>query len=257
MKQVFLILSEDNDLLKRAKEEANLLLHNYENRPVKNIGDRSYENMLHIMKMVIEASEVLSKNTFANGINGIILSYLEKLFDSNVPLSPLTLLSDEFESESIYNFRGIPVYKNTRYNHILKLANGEILHEASFKIKAINTYDDSLGRQIENIIVGYDRNTQVYISKGGVISDEYIRRTFIRKDIVDQHNYTVRPQVVIPVTAIDMGHSFIYSVDYREPKLKALREFYHVEDEIEPNCPFKGLDIRKYEKFDKKAKEKA
>ena len=67
---------------------------------------------------------------------------------------------------------------------------------------------------------------KIYISRGGIINGDYIHRCYLK------HNgfHSVKDSIKIPVSSIEMENdvNFILFVDHREPKLKALMEFYDV-----------------------------
>lgn len=67
---------------------------------------------------------------------------------------------------------------------------------------------------------------RIYISRGGIINGDYIHKCYLK------HNgfHSIKDSIKIPVSSIEMENdvNFILFVDHREPKLKALMEFYDV-----------------------------
>lgn len=67
---------------------------------------------------------------------------------------------------------------------------------------------------------------RIYISRGGIINGDYIHKCYLK------HNgfHSVKDSIKIPVSSIEIEDdvNFILFVDHREPKLKALMEFYDV-----------------------------
>ena len=67
---------------------------------------------------------------------------------------------------------------------------------------------------------------KIYISRGGIINGDYVHRCYLK------HNgyHSVKDSIKIPVSSIEIENdvNFILFVDHREPKLKALMEFYDV-----------------------------
>ena len=106
--------------------------------------------------------------------------------------------------------------------------------------------------------VGYGVSTSdmqpgdiICISKGGIITGEYVQQCEIRKDIVERHSFNIQSVVNIPVARIIDGDSVIHVVDHREPKLKVLREFYEVPIYIDETVKNKHYNLRKYTKLNK------
>lgn len=158
-------------------------------------------------------------------------------------LSPLTLKDDEFNginsSGKRFNKRYAPIYKkdNIVYNNqaFKVLIRAEYLHKEN-KQKSICNYDNFADR--------------VYISKGGVITGEYIEDCIIRDEIVQRSNFSVQSIIKLPVCMIIDDDNFIYVIDHREPKLKILNEFYEVPIKIDTDIKGK-YNIRNYKKLEK------
>ena len=86
----------------------------------------------------------------------------------------------------------------------------------------------------------YDSN-KIYLSKGGVITNEYIEKVYVKGD-------TFMPKDPINLDCncvkIGMNGRTIYTIDSRSNKLKALMEFYEVP--ILKDDKFKNIDLRNF-----------
>ena len=86
---------------------------------------------------------------------------------------------------------------------------------------------------------------RIYISRGGIINGDYIRFCYLKHQT---GNYSIKDSIKIPVSSIEEENdvNFILFVDHREPKLKALMEFYNVT--IEHDCNIK-YNVRTFKKL--------
>lgn len=86
---------------------------------------------------------------------------------------------------------------------------------------------------------------RIYISRGGIINGDYIRFCYLKHQT---GNYSIKDPIKIPVSSIEEKDdvNFILFVDHREPKLKALMEFYNVQ--IEHDCNIK-YNVRTFKKL--------
>ena len=179
-----------------------------------------------------------------------ILDSINKIWNVGI-LSPLTLKNDEFDD---YNTNGC--YKNKRYPHIYHCGNGKIYNANAYKLYVRAAYDIATNSQIEytpHILSDGESHlsTPIFISKGGVVTGEFVQQCEIRKDIVERHSFNIQSVVNIPVARIIDGDSVIHIVDHREPKLKVLREFYEVPIYIDETVKNKHYNLRKYTKLNK------
>ena len=161
-------------------------------------------------------------------------------------LSPLTLNDNEFEKEE-----SSPYLSNIRYPTIVKLKD-TIYNSNAYKITIRAAYDGNNNIQIPiytTIPNDLSHNPTIFISKGGIITGEFINECIIRKEIVDKHSFTIQSVVNIPVSAILYNDAIYYVVDHREPKLKALKEFYDVPINFDEKVKELKLNIRKYKKL--------
>lgn len=86
---------------------------------------------------------------------------------------------------------------------------------------------------------------RIYISRGGIINGDYIHFCYLKDQ---KSNYSIKDPIKLPVSSIEEKHGvdFILFVDHREPKLKALMEFYNVQ--IEHDCNIK-YNVRTFKKL--------
>lgn len=86
-------------------------------------------------------------------------------------------------------------------------------------------------------------NERIYITRGGVVSGEYINKCYIKN-----LNFYPRDPVTINCSKITNYKDInIYTIDSRSPKLKVLKEFYNVSINIDDK--YKYIDIRKFKKL--------
>lgn len=86
---------------------------------------------------------------------------------------------------------------------------------------------------------------RIYISRGGIINGDYIHFCYLKNQ---KDFYSIKDPIKLPVSSIEeeKGINFILFVDHREPKLKALMEFYNVP--IEHDCNIK-YNVRTFKKL--------
>lgn len=86
---------------------------------------------------------------------------------------------------------------------------------------------------------------RIYISRGGIINGDYVYKSYLKNQT---SNYSIKNPIKIPVSAIEHTDSpdIIFVVDHREPKLKALMEFYNVPIEHDENVKY---NLRKFKKI--------
>ena len=86
---------------------------------------------------------------------------------------------------------------------------------------------------------------RIYISRGGIVNGDYVHKSYLLNQI---DNYNIKDPIKIPVSTIEFTNSpdIIYVVDHREPKLKALIDFYNVPIEHDENVKY---NLRKFKKI--------
>ena len=234
----------DKGLVLKLIREANIILASldknsdeYKNTRVK------YEGCISVARAIEKTDPI-----YDNDIN-FIINTITKIWNIGV-LSPLTLTNDEFENNNTNGY-----YMHKRYPHIYHCDNGKIYNRAAYKLFVKAAYDANFNTQVkfkEVCLSVYDCiSVPIFISKGGIITGEYIQQCEIRKDIIDKHCFTIQSIVNIPVSKIIDNNTYIYVVDHREPKLKILKEFYEVSVYVDENIKNKHYNIRKYTKLKK------
>lgn len=233
----FVIRSTDGLYTKKCKEEANIYLaslpSNHNNRFQI---EKDFEDLLLLANTLDKVQAVTTDHKIE------IINKLYRLTKFNV-LSPLTLNDDEF-------INVVGSIRNHRFMHIYKVKD-TIYNEWAFNILVRKEYDDEFEIEVKKTPELKECNHIVYISKGGIITGEYIKDCIIRPELKGKFSIQSIPN--IPVSAIrykkeDMVYDTFYAVDHREPKLKVLQEFYEVP--IYTDEYIKGkFNIRKYKKL--------
>lgn len=240
----FVIGREDGSLTTLLKREANIKLASLPNDEERTKTFYDCQNAIRIAKAVdsIEPQNQEEVDSVLNIINTI--------WDKGI-LSPLTLNDDEF---SEFNLNGIA--NNLRYYNIYKSdtvdENGKyiIYNRSAYKAVVRKQYDYNYNSQTQITQKEFNLCPTIFINKGGKITGEHIDICRIRPEVVDKHCYTIQSTVSIPVSAIygkELG--VILTVDHREPKLKVLKEFYHVPISYNEEINKLNIDIRKFKKF--------
>lgn len=247
----YTVNSEDEDILRQVKQEANIKLASV----FKQYGKDSNEyDMCKInMHNIVETASCIGSNCKTLDQFETLFVNLNKIKGCGV-LSPLTLKDDEFE----YVDKTVQV--NKRFPHIYKVPSGRIgiespmfsiVNHRAYYLTVKNYYNHNTNKQMENssnvVVVGHNK---VYITKGGVVTTEYIHNCVIRPEIVSRQYFIVRDAINLQVSAIIHNGESIYCIDSRDPKLKVLRAFYEVPVNIDDTV--KGVyNIRSYEKIPK------
>ena len=245
MEDTFYITAEDKGLSIVFKREANIILASLD----KNSNEYKFKyNKFEEVLGVIKAIEYTEPQHYKDV--DFILDTINKIWNIGI-LSPLTLKNDEFND---YNTNGC--YKNKRYPYIYHCGNGKIYNSNAYKLYVRTAYNIATNSQIEytsHILSDEESHlsTPIFISKGGIITGEFVQQCEIRKDIVERHSFNIQSIVNIPVSKIDDNGFVIYVVDHREPKLKVLREFYEVPIYIDETVKNKHYNLRKYTKLNK------
>lgn len=232
------IKDNDGPYTRICKKEANIYLAslNSSNDNEKLEAERACDDLLSLTNTL----DKLYNKGVDNKLN--ILNKLNRLVKYNI-LTPLTLSNDEFVTIN-------GSVRNSRFKHIYKVED-TIYNEWAFNILVRKEYDDEFEIEIKKTPELKECNHIVYISKGGIITGEYIKDCIIRPELKGKFSLQSIPN--IPVSAIrykkeDGVYDVFYAVDHREPKLKVLQEFYEVP--IYTDEYIKGkFNIRKYQKL--------
>lgn len=240
----FVIGREDGSLTTLLKREANIKLASLPNDEERTKTFYDCQNAIRIAK-AIDSIEPQNQEEVDS-----VLNIINTIWDKGI-LSPLTLNDDEF---SEFNLNGIA--NNLRYYNIYKSdtvdENGKyiIYNRSAYKAVVRKQYDYNYNSQTQITQKEFNLCPTIFINKGGKITGEHIDICRIRPEVVDKHCYTIQSTVSIPVSAIygkELG--VILTVDHREPKLKVLKEFYHVPISYNEEINKLNIDIRKFKKF--------
>lgn len=223
--------------IKRDCELAILSIQNGKNR----------ETIYNIYKQLINVSKGFDDNIDKDVFNDII-KLLYETFEYYTT-QPISLRSDEFKENShiiapyiikngsfIINTKAYKTINRTYYSH---------------NDKKELSYSEAFTKHLKSI-----KENKIYISKGGVITGEYISDA--RIDYLEEiiNNYIIPKTIVIPVSTIfvekdDNIKSYLV-VDHREPMFKKLFSCYRMKVLIDKNVKQLKLNLRNYEKINKK-----
>lgn len=150
-----------------------------------------------------------------------------------------TLIPVDFEQDEVENvYDNFVRYKRCK-NLVKNTVTDTIYYANAYKIVCKKFYNAVFKYYKDyNGIYGPDK---IYLSKGGVITNQYIEKVYVKgyifmpKDPVNLDCHYVK---------IDTNGKFIYTIDSRSNKLKALMEFYEVP--ILTDDKFKNIDLRNF-----------
>lgn len=238
MEGPFYTFAEDKGLTITLVREANIALASLPKDSTNYLWQKErYDEAIRVMR-TIEATKPQHDNDIT-----FILKTLNTIWDKGI-LSPLTLKDDEFDSNNNID----DIRHNLRYDYIIKV-NDRIYNTNAYKANIRRTYDYRLGTEIENIMSVVAMNPHLYIYKGGIVTGEYVSKCQIRPDVVKKHSFTVQSIINIPASVVEFDDKIICIVDHREPKLKALSEFYNVSIEFNEVVKNMKINIRNYKKL--------
>ena len=85
---------------------------------------------------------------------------------------------------------------------------------------------------------------RIYISRGGIINGDYIHFCYLKNQ---KKFYSIKDPIKLPVSSIEEENNvnFILFVDHREPKLKALMDFYNIPIEHDRSVKFNVRTFKK------------
>lgn len=245
MEELFNALPGDKGLVITLVREANIALASLPKDTADYLWRKEkYEEAIKVMRSLED-----TEPQHDNDIN-FILNTINTIWKKGI-LSPLTLKDDEFG-----NFKLNGIADNLRYYHIYKSdkvdnnGNYVICNHNAYKAIVRKQYDYNSNQQVEVTQKEFNHCPTIFINKGGKITGKNIDLCRIRPEVVDKHCYTIQSIVSIPVSAIyGKGLGIILTVDHREPKLKVLKEFYHVPISYSEEIDNFNIDIRKFKKF--------
>lgn len=237
---MFFITYDDLYLSKIFKREANIVLASLKEDSVEYIETKN--KFIRVLNTIQEI-ESSGANSYADVYE--IINSIKNILDDGI-MSPLTLKNDEFDSISDIDGKRY----NLRYPDIyMEKSTGRIFNTNAFNVYIRAVYSDILKEQIDAAPATHKKNRRTYISKGGVITGDYILDCQIRPEVIDKHKYTIQSIINIPVCLINYKDGSIYAVDHREPKLKSLMEFYDCVVSYDDKVAKAKLNIRNYKKL--------
>lgn len=237
MEEVFKANNNDCGLVVTLIREANIALASFSKDSDDYIYNKErFADTIKIMRAVENT------NPQCNEDISFIFNTINTIWEKGI-LTPLTLKDDEFGEP---NESG--VIKNIRYSSIYKFKD-RIYNTNAYKCTIRAQYNHKENKQVPVKFDTYSQNPVLFISKGGVITGEFIDSCFIRKEVIDKHCFTIQSIVNIPASLIDTENLMVIAVDHREPKLKALMNFYDVPVHISEKVKNMKLNIRKYKKL--------
>lgn len=242
---MFKINKDDEGILHFAKNEANILLKNIEKQYGKD--SEEYLKIDILLKPVIRCCSNISKMFISDENKQIISDFIDKATRRDV-FSPLTLNDTEFVSS--HNIRTSRIFK-PKQNY----TEHTIVDLNAYDLIIKHAYDHNTNKEIlvtKNIVSNennHGKSLEVHLCAGGVTIGTYFKFCFIDNQIVKRHCYIPKPPIHIPVSVICTTTEMYYIMDIREPKFKALCDFYIV-PKLEDNLKSK-FDVRKYEKLSK------
>lgn len=230
----------DSLLTHNIKRDYELVISNIQNKKDKEITDNIYKQLINVSK------------GFDNNIDKDMFNYIINLLSETYEYcttQPISLQNEDFKENShiiapyivkngdfIINTKAYKTINRTYYSH---------------NDKRELTYGEGIMKSFKSV-----KNNNIYISKGGVITGEYINDA--RLDYLDEivNNYNIPKTISIPVSTIfvekdDAIKAYIV-VDHREPTFKRLFSCYRMKVLIDENVKSLKLNLRNYEKINKR-----
>lgn len=232
--------ANDSLLTHNIKRDYELAISNIQNEQSKEIVNNIYRQLINVSKGF---DSNIDKDMFKNIINLLSETY------EYCTTRPISLQNEDFKGIShiiapyivksgdfIVNTKAYKTINRTYYSH---------------NYKKELTYGEGILKHFESI-----KNDKIYISKGGVITGEYISDA--RLDNLEEIiNYYIIPKTItIPVSTIFVEKNNVIKeylvVDHREPTFKKLFSCYRMEVLIDENVKSLKLNLRNYEKINKR-----
>lgn len=230
----------DSLLTHNIKRDYELAISNIQN-------ERDRETINIIYTQLINISKGFN-NDIDKDIFNTLIRMLSETFEYYTT-QPISLRNDEFKGNShiiapyiiksgsfIINTKAYKTINRTHYSHNDK--------------KELN-YGEAIIKRFKSV-----KEDKIYISKGGVITGEYISDARIDEleEVLD--NYIIPKTITIPVSTIfvekdDVIKAYLV-VDHREPMFKKLFVNYRVKVLMDENVKSLKLNLRNYEKINKK-----
>ena len=230
----------DSLLTHNIKRDYELAISNIKNKKSREILNNVYRQLINISK------------GFDNNINEDIFNNIVKLLSETFEYyttQPISLQNENFKGNShiiapyiikdenfIINTKAYKTINRTHYSHNDKK---ELI------------YGNAIIKLLKSI-----KENKIYISKGGVITGEYISDA--RIDYLDEIDncYIIPKTIIIPVSTIFVEKDDIIKaylvVDHREPTFNKLFSCYRMEVLMDENVKSLKLNLRNYEKIKKR-----
>lgn len=232
--------ANDSLLTHNIKKDYELAISNIQNEKNKEIIDNIYRQLINVSKGF---DDNIDKDMFTNIVR--LLSETYEYYTTR----PISLRNDEFKGNShiiapyivksgsfIINTKAYSIINRTYYSH---------------NDKKELCYGEAIMKRFKSI-----KDDKIYISKGGVITGEYISDARIDEleEILD--NYVIPKTIKVPVSTIFVEKDNISKaylvVDHKEPMLKKLFVCYRMKVLMDEDVKQLKLNIRNYEKINKK-----
>ena len=221
-------------MYEKVKEEVDILLASVDN-------DFERKTINDECTPILAFAKAMDESILVDSQKEGVVSLLFKFIKSGL-LSHLTLKDTEFHDTPL---KGI----NKRYPHVHKALDGNIYNAHAYKAFVRAGYDHYKQSQIE-----FDKYTifidRLYLSKGGVITGEYIGDCKIKDAAIKENRFYIGDIIEIPVSIILDNDYVVYAVDHREPTLKELSKTYDVSIRVDTDIKGK-YNIRNYKKLQK------
>lgn len=210
-------------------------------------------NLKERIKSELELVSSSDKNTnyykFIEEVNNIIGKYHEESVKVGLDLILKSWSWKPWSSISLNkeNFDNLGRHKRAWYiqNGIFEIYN-ILAYTAKVKKFYVKNENDITEVPVGKIVRGEGEiiDERIYISRGGIINGDYIKFCYLKHQT---GNYSIKDPIKIPVSSIEEKDdvNFILFVDHREPKLKALMEFYNVTIEHDRNIKYNVRTFKK------------
>lgn len=205
------------------------------------------------IKSELELTSSSDKNTnyykFIEEVNNIIDKYPEESVKVGLDLMLKSWFWKPWSSINLDkdNFDNFGRHKRAWYiqDHIHGIYNA-LAYTAKVRKFYVKNENDITEVPIGKTIKGEGEiiDERIYISRGGIINGDYIHFCYLK---YQTGNYSIKDPIKIPVSSIEEENNvdFILFVDHREPKLKALMEFYNVTIEHDRNIKYNVRTFKK------------
>ena len=205
------------------------------------------------IKSELELISSSDKNTnyykFIEEINNIIDKYPEESVKVGLDLILKSWFWKPWSSISLNkeNFDNFGRHKRAWYiqNGIFEIYN-VLAYTAKVRKFYVKNENDITEVPVGKIVKGEGEiiDERIYISRGGIINGDYIKFCYLKNQ---KDFYSIKDPIKIPVSSIEEKDdvNFILFVDHREPKLKALMEFYNVTIEHDRNIKYNVRTFKK------------